>query len=79
MRGQCSLNYASRTEKDFSKVSTITRSVYDIGKHIEHNLKNRASEFIFSSLALNESTDITDAAQAVIFIMGADVHFNKTK
>ena len=38
-------------KKDFSKISlsrqTITRRVDDIGKHIEDNLKSRASEFIF--------------------------------
>lgn len=66
---------------DFSKISlsrqTITRRVDDIGKHIEDNLKNRASKFIFYALALDESTDLTDTAQVTIFIRGVDVHFNK--
>lgn len=68
---------------DFSKISlsrqTITRRVDDIGKHIEENLKNRVSKFIFYSLALDESTDLTDTAQVAIFIRGVDVHLNITE
>ncbi|VEN48298.1 unnamed protein product [Callosobruchus maculatus] len=70
-------------KKDFSNISlsrqTIARRVDDIGKHIEDNLKNRASEFIFYALALDESTDMTDTAQIAIFIRGVDAHFNKTE
>ena len=59
--------------QDFSKISlsrqTITRRVDDIGKHIEDNLKSRASEFIFYALALDESTDMADTAQLAIFII----------
>ncbi|CAG9836134.1 unnamed protein product [Diabrotica balteata] len=55
---------------------TITRRVDDIGKHIEENLKNRASNFIFYTLALDKSTYLTDTVQVAIFIRGVDVHFN---
>uniref|UniRef100_A0A6P7HAL3 General transcription factor II-I repeat domain-containing protein 2A-like n=1 Tax=Diabrotica virgifera virgifera TaxID=50390 RepID=A0A6P7HAL3_DIAVI len=70
-------------KKEFSKISlsrqTITRRVDDIGKHVEDKLKNRASEFIYYSLALDESTDMTDTAQVAIFIRGVDANFNKTE
>ncbi|XP_017794537.1 PREDICTED: general transcription factor II-I repeat domain-containing protein 2B-like [Habropoda laboriosa] len=55
------------------------RRVDDIGKHIEDNLKSRASEFIFYALALNESTEMADTAQLAIFIRGVDIHFKKTE
>ncbi|XP_063989608.1 general transcription factor II-I repeat domain-containing protein 2-like [Diachasmimorpha longicaudata] len=68
-------------KKDFSKSSlsreTITRRVDDMGKHIEDKLKNRASEFIYYALALDESTDMTDTAQVAIFIRGVDPSYNK--
>ncbi|CAL1536653.1 unnamed protein product, partial [Lymnaea stagnalis] len=49
------------------------------GKQITHNLKSRASEFIFYALALDESTDMAGTAQLAIFIKGVDVHKIKKK
>lgn len=70
-------------KKEFSKISlsrqTVTRRVEDIGKQIEGNLRNRASEFVFYSLALDESTDATDTAQVALFVRGVDMKMNITE
>lgn len=50
--------------------NTITRGVENIGNNIVTQLQNKAREFKYFSLALDESTDITDTAQLLIIIRG---------
>lgn len=57
-------------KKDFSKISlsrqTITRRVDDIGNYIEDDLRSRASDFVFYSLALDiESSSIPRIPQVL--------------
>ncbi|XP_050528216.1 general transcription factor II-I repeat domain-containing protein 2B-like [Daktulosphaira vitifoliae] len=67
----------------FSKLSlsgvTIARRIEELGTNIESTLKERISKFIFYSLALDESTDLSDTIQLAIFVRGVDSNFNITE
>ncbi|XP_023027985.2 general transcription factor II-I repeat domain-containing protein 2-like [Leptinotarsa decemlineata] len=67
----------------FSKISlsgvTVARRVEELANDIERSLKERVSQFVYYSIALDESTDITDTAQLAVFIRGIDVNFVVTE
>lgn len=69
--------------KDFEIVSlsrkTITSRIEVIDKQFVSQLESKISEFKFCSFALDESTDITDTAQLLIFIRGIDDNFCVTE
>lgn len=50
--------------------NTVTRRIEEIGEDIEKKLKTVAESFSYYSLALDESTDLSDTAQLSIFIRG---------
>ena len=56
---------------------TVSRRTSDISDNIKETLKERLKSYAAFSLALDESTDINDTAQLVIFIrtvtVGIDV------
>ncbi|XP_076142759.1 general transcription factor II-I repeat domain-containing protein 2-like [Alosa pseudoharengus] len=52
--------------------STITRRVEELGVNVHSQLQDKAKNFVFFSLALDESNDIKDTAQLLIFIRGVD-------
>lgn len=58
--------------KNFKKISlsqnTITRRVQELAGNIESMLKDKLQKCIFYSLAVEESTDVTDTAQLAIFV-----------
>ncbi|XP_059409354.1 uncharacterized protein LOC132143206 [Carassius carassius] len=54
---------------------TVTRRVEDIGGNLELQLKNRAADFDCFSLALDESCDVRDTAQLLIFLRGLTADF----
>lgn len=59
--------------------STITRRVEDIAENLAMSLKKTAGDFVFFSVALDESTDITDTAQLAVFIRGVSANFEVTE
>ncbi|XP_074039888.1 general transcription factor II-I repeat domain-containing protein 2 [Leptinotarsa decemlineata] len=67
----------------FFKISlsgvTVARRVEELANDIEGSLKERVSQFVYYSIALDESTDITDTAQLAVFIRGIDVNFVVTE
>ncbi|KAL4104099.1 hypothetical protein QTP88_019412 [Uroleucon formosanum] len=57
----------------------ITRRVEDIGGDLMTQLQIKSKTFKFFSLALDESTDVSDTAQLLIFIRGIDTDYNITE
>nr|XP_022904403.1 general transcription factor II-I repeat domain-containing protein 2-like [Onthophagus taurus]XP_022904404.1 general transcription factor II-I repeat domain-containing protein 2-like [Onthophagus taurus] len=55
---------------------TVARRVDDISNEISLNLNEHTKQFVYYSLALDETTDIKDTSQLAIFIRGVD---NKLK
>jgi hypothetical protein len=54
---------------------TVTRRIDDIGDFTLSFFKNKCQSFTEFSLALDESTDICDTAQLLIFVQGIDAEF----
>ena len=59
--------------------STVTRRVEDIADDLTAQLAGKTESFSNYSIALDESTDISDTAQLLIFVRGVDVNFNVTE
>ena len=55
---------------------TIGTRIDGLGDNIEGTLKDKLSACVLYSLALDESTNQSDTAQLVIFIIGIDENFN---
>ena len=53
----------------------IKRTIDDLSKDIENELEIKISQYEFYSMALDESTDITDTAQLSIFVRGVINNF----
>ncbi|CAJ1066359.1 zinc finger BED domain-containing protein 5-like [Xyrichtys novacula] len=57
--------------KNFDAVSlsrrTVTRRIFDVHDHVEGKLKHVMQDCKYFSLALDESTDVTDVSQLLIF------------
>lgn len=58
---------------------SITRRVENIGQNLQDQLQTTAETFSFFALALDESTDISDTAQLLIFVRGIDQEFTITE
>ena len=54
---------------------TTVRRIEPIAANLQENLLNTANTFKCFSIALDESTDVLDTAQLLIFIRGIDEHF----
>ena len=72
---QCAIKMAHVFEEDkvtrkFETASlshqTIARRVSDLGKYVSSNLKSRVENCMHFSLALDESTDISDTSELLI-------------
>lgn len=69
--------------KLFSNLSlsrqTVCRRINDISNEIIIKLRDRIQDFKYFSLAFDESTDISDTAQIVVFVRGENESFKITK
>jgi hypothetical protein len=57
----------------------VQRRIADISANLSAQLKQKASEFCFYSLAMDEGTDLKDTAQLLVFIRGVDGNFEITE
>uniref|UniRef100_A0A9J8AS26 SPIN-DOC-like zinc-finger domain-containing protein n=1 Tax=Cyprinus carpio carpio TaxID=630221 RepID=A0A9J8AS26_CYPCA len=55
--------------------TTMTRRIEDLGDNVYDQLNKKASEFEFFALAMDESNDVQDTAQLLIFIRGVSTSF----
>ncbi|CAN7949242.1 unnamed protein product [Ixodes hexagonus] len=84
---KCLLEVADATcpsmKKTFEKISlspnTVAERINEISENIEKGLINRCHEFEAFSIAVDESTDITDNAQCAIFVRGIGKNLNVTE
>jgi hypothetical protein len=58
---------------------TVQRRIADIFANLSDQLKQKASQFHFYSLAMGENTDLKDTAQLLISIRGVDGNFGNTE
>lgn len=67
----------------FSTVSlsgpTVTRRIEEMGDNLHQHLQNSAKKLSYFSLALDESNDVRDSAQLLIFIRGINDNFEVTE
>ena len=54
---------------------TVTHHIEQIDEHLANKLKGKADPFVFYSLALDESNDVRDMAQLLIFVRGINDNF----
>lgn len=59
--------------------NTVARRVEDIASDLRNQLQERASKFAWYSIALDESTDISDTAQVLLFFRGVSSNFELTE
>ena len=84
---KCMLDVADQVcpeqKKKFEEVSlsrrTVVRRIEAIGEDLTSQLKGRVPSFQLFSLALDESTDIDDTAQLLIFVRGISENFEITE
>lgn len=70
-------------KNDFQSLSlsrrTITERIENIDKNLISQLTTKTQKFIFYSITMDESTDISDTAQLLIFVRGINAHFEITE
>jgi len=62
-----------------SSITTMQRRIGDIAGNIRKQLQDPASSFCYFSLALDESTDVSDIVQLLVFVRGVDCNFEVTQ
>ncbi|XP_060880731.1 general transcription factor II-I repeat domain-containing protein 2B-like [Metopolophium dirhodum] len=58
---------------------TITRRIEDLGLNLFEQVQDRVKLFQYFSIALDESTDMVDTAQLLIFLRGVNANFEITE
>jgi len=58
---------------------TVVRRVEKISDNLMHQLRDASKDFLWYSLALDESTDVQDTAQLFVFIRGINTRFELTE
>ena len=59
--------------------NTVAERISDLSANLDSQLKNKVKSFVTFSVALDESTDISDVAQLAIFIRGVDETLSVTE
>ncbi|XP_019748223.1 general transcription factor II-I repeat domain-containing protein 2-like [Hippocampus comes] len=59
--------------------NTVADRISELSADLDHQLKRKVGSFVAFSVAIDESTDITDVAQLAIFIRGVDKTLNVTE
>jgi len=57
----------------------VAERISDLSANLDSQLKNKVKSFVTFSVALDESTDISDVAQLAIFIRGVDESLSVTE
>ncbi len=60
-------------------INTVTRRIEDLAQDIGEQIKTKASAFSAYSIACDESTDISDSAQLLVFLRGVNETFEVTQ
>lgn len=58
--------------------NTMTHRVEELNQDIVKSLKDLVKNFVFFSIAIDESTDLSDMAQLAIMIRGVNLDFTIT-
>ncbi|KAL4101254.1 hypothetical protein QTP88_021274 [Uroleucon formosanum] len=58
---------------------TIIRRIEDLGLNLFEQVQDRVKHFQYFSIALDESTDMVDTAQILIFLRGVNANFEITE
>ncbi|KAF0749188.1 general transcription factor II-I repeat domain-containing protein 2-like, partial [Aphis craccivora] len=58
---------------------TITRRIEDLGLNLFEQVQDKVKHFQYFSIALDESTDMVDTAQLLIFLRGVNANFEITE
>ncbi|XP_078140529.1 general transcription factor II-I repeat domain-containing protein 2B-like [Centroberyx gerrardi] len=70
----------AKMAKNFESVSlsqrTVTRRIFDIQSHVEGKLKRVMADSSYFSLALDESTDVTDVSQLLVYARSINASFD---
>lgn len=59
--------------------NTVARRTEDLGNNVVYQLKDACKDFEWFSIALDESTDVTDSAQVLLFVRGVNSDFKITE
>ena len=59
--------------------SSVVRRTEVLGENIAAQLQQKAENFLWYSLAMNESTDLTSTSPLLIFIRGVNLNFDITE
>ncbi|XP_025420898.1 general transcription factor II-I repeat domain-containing protein 2-like [Sipha flava] len=74
----CSENKCLFEQVSLSR-QTITRRIEDLGLNLFEQMQDRVKHFQYFSIALDESTDMVDTAQLLIFIRGVNANIEITE
>ena len=58
---------------------TVVKRVQKISDDLMSQMKDTSKQFLWYSLALDESNDVQDTAQLLVFIRGMDTNFQLTE
>nr|XP_039264551.1 general transcription factor II-I repeat domain-containing protein 2-like [Styela clava] len=59
--------------------SSVVRKVEELGANVKQQIHDKVKNFLWYSLALDESTDVSSTSQLLIFIRGVDTKLNITE